>query len=128
MVAGPYLVDTSTLIWVLADSKRLSAKARKALHAGPLVLSVVSFWEIVLKAQKGSFDISDPVHWWSRATDLIGGVILSIRPAHISVLAGLPPIHEDPFDRLLVAQASAEGLTIITSDDLFNRYPVKVLW
>jgi PIN domain nuclease of toxin-antitoxin system len=122
------LVDTSTLIWVLADSKRLSAKARKALHAGPLVLSVVSFWEIVLKAQKGSFDISDPVHWWSRATDLVGGVILSIRPAHISVLAGLPPIHKDPFDRLLVAQAVSEGLIIITSDERVCDYPAKTLW
>ena len=128
MVAGPYLVDTSTLIWVLADSKRLSAKARKALHAGPLVLSVVSFWEIVLKAQKGSLDIADPVHWWSRATDLSGGVILSIRPAHISVLAGLPPIHKDPFDRLLVAQAVSEGLVIITSDEKVCDYPVKTLW
>jgi PIN domain nuclease of toxin-antitoxin system len=128
VVAGPYLVDTSTLIWVLADSKRLSAKARKALHAGPLVLSVVSFWEIVLKAQKGSFDISDPVHWWSRATDLVGGVILSIRPAHISVLAGLPPIHKDPFDRLLVAQAVSEGLIIITSDERVCDYPAKTLW
>jgi PIN domain nuclease of toxin-antitoxin system len=128
VVAGPYLVDTSTLIWVLADSKRLSAKARKALHAGPLVLSVVSFWEIVLKAQKGSLDISDPVHWWSRATDLSGGVILSIRPAHISVLAGLPPILKDPFDRLLVAQAVSEGLVIITSDEKVCDYPVKTLW
>ena len=128
MVAGPYLVDTSTLIWVLADSKRLSAKARKALLAGPLVLSVVSFWEIVLKAQKGSLDIADPVHWWSRATDLSGGVILSIRPAHISVLAGLPPIHKDPFDRLLVAQAVSEGLVIITSDEKVCDYPVKTLW
>ena len=128
MVAGPYLVDTSTLIWVLADSKRLSAKARKALHAGPLVLSVISFWEIVLKAQKGSLDIADPVHWWSRATDLSGGVILSIRPAHISVLAGLPPIHKDPFDRLLVAQAVSEGLVIITSDEKVCDYPVKTLW
>jgi PIN domain nuclease of toxin-antitoxin system len=122
------LVDTSTLIWVLADSKRLSAKARKALHAGPLVLSVVSFWEIVLKAQKGSLDIADPVHWWSRATDLSGGVIISIRPAHISVLAGLPPIHKDPFDRLLVAQAVSEGLVIITSDEKVCDYPVKTLW
>jgi len=122
------LVDTSTLIWVLADSKRLSAKARKALHAGPLVLSVISFWEIVLKAQKGSLDIADPVHWWSRATDLSGGVILSIRPAHISVLAGLPPIHKDPFDRLLVAQAVSEGLVIITSDEKVCDYPVKTLW
>lgn len=128
MVAGPYLVDTSTLIWVLADSKRLSAKARKALQAGPLVLSVVSFWEIVLKAQKGSLDIADPVHWWSRATDLSGGVILSIRPAHISVLAGLPPIHKDPFDRLLVAQAVSEGLVIVTSDEKVCDYPVKTLW
>jgi PIN domain nuclease of toxin-antitoxin system len=128
VVAGPYLVDTSTLIWVLADSKRLSAKARKALYAGPLVLSVVSFWEIVLKAQKGSLDIADPVHWWSRATDLSGGVILSIRPAHISVLAGLPPIHKDPFDRLLVAQAVSEGLVIITSDEKVCDYPVKTLW
>jgi PIN domain nuclease of toxin-antitoxin system len=128
VVAGPYLVDTSTLIWVLADSKRLSAKARKALHAGPLVLSVVSLWEIVLKAQKGSLDIADPVHWWSRATDLSGGVILSIRPAHISVLAGLPPIHKDPFDRLLVAQAVSEGLVIITSDEKVCDYPVKTLW
>jgi PIN domain nuclease of toxin-antitoxin system len=122
------LVDTSTLIWVLADSKRLSAKARKALQAGPLVLSVVSFWEIVLKAQKGSLDIADPVHWWSRATDLSGGVILSIRPAHISVLAGLPPIHKDPFDRLLVAQAVSEGLVIVTSDEKVCDYPVKTLW
>jgi len=122
------LVDTSTLIWVLADSKRLSAKARKALNAGPLVLSVVSFGEIVLKAQKGSLDIADPVHWWSRATDLSGGVILSIRPAHISVLAGLPPIHQDPFDRLLVAQAVSEGLVIITSDEKVCDYPVKTLW
>jgi PIN domain nuclease of toxin-antitoxin system len=128
VVAGPYLVDTSTLIWVLADSKRLSAKARKALQAGPLVLSVVSFWEIVLKAQKGSLDIADPVHWWSRATDLSGGVILSIRPAHISVLAGLPPIHKDPFDRLLVAQAVSEGLVIVTSDEKVCDYPVKTLW
>ncbi|HEV8041373.1 MAG TPA: type II toxin-antitoxin system VapC family toxin [Bryobacteraceae bacterium] len=122
------MVDTSTLIWVLADSKRLSAKARKALQAGPLVLSVVSFWEIVLKAQKGSLDIADPVHWWSRATDLSGGVILSIRPAHISVLAGLPPIHKDPFDRLLVAQAVSEGLVIVTSDEKVCDYPVKTLW
>jgi PIN domain nuclease of toxin-antitoxin system len=61
------LVDNSTSIWTLADSERLSRKARKSLRAGPLVLSVVSYWEIVLKARNGSLDIADPVHWWSRA-------------------------------------------------------------
>jgi PIN domain nuclease of toxin-antitoxin system len=128
VIAGPFLLDTSTLIWALVGSERLSPKARKALHAGPLVLSVVSYWEVVIKAQKGMLTIADPVNWWSRATDMLGGDILSIRTAHISVLAGLPDIHKDPFDRMLIAQASAEGLAQITCDEHFSRYPVRVLW
>ena len=128
MVDGPYLLDTSTLIWALLGSELLSAKARKALRAGPLVLSVVSYWEVVIKAQKGMLKIADPVNWWSRATDMLGGDVLSIRTVHISVLAGLPDVHKDPFDRMLIAQASAERLTLITRDELFSHYPVKVLW
>ena len=128
MIDGPYLLDTSTLIWALASSQRLSSKARKALNAGPLVLSVVSYWEVVIKSQKGMLKIADPVNWWSRATDLLGGEVLSIRTAHISILAGLPDIHKDPFDRMLIAQAAAEGLALIASDRIFGRYPVKVLW
>ena len=128
MTDGPYLLDTSTLIWALVGSERLSAKARKALNAGPLVLSVVSYWEVVLKAQKGMLKVADPVNWWSRATEMLGGDILSIRTAHISVLAGLPEVHKDPFDRMLIAQASSEGWTIISGDEQFGRYPVKVVW
>ena len=128
MIDGPYLLDTSTLIWALAGSERLSARARKALNAGPLVLSVVSYWEVVIKAQKGTLKIADPVNWWSRATEMLGGDILSIRTAHISVLAGLPDIHKDPFDRMLIAQASAEGLALVASEEQFGQYPVRVLW
>jgi PIN domain nuclease of toxin-antitoxin system len=128
VIEGPYLLDTSTLIWALVDSGRLSAKARTALKAGPLVLSVVSYWEVVIKAQKGLLKIADPANWWSRATEIIGGDILSIRAAHISVLAGLPDIHKDPFDRMLIAQASTEGLALLTGDELFGQYPVKVVW
>jgi PIN domain nuclease of toxin-antitoxin system len=128
VIDGPYLLDTSTLIWALVGSERLSVKARKALHAGPLVLSVVSYWEVVIKAQKGMLKIADPVNWWSRATEMLGGDILSIRTAHISVLAGLPDLHKDPFDRMLIAQASAEGLALITSDEQFGRYPVNLVW
>ena len=83
MINGPYLLDTSTLIWALVGSDRLSAKARKALNAGPLVLSVVSFWEVVIKTQKGTLKIADPVNWWSRASEMLGGDILSIRTTHI---------------------------------------------
>ena len=128
MINGPYLLDTSTLIWALADSERLSKKARKALNDGPLVLSVVSYWEVVMKAQKGTLKIADPVNWWSRASEMLGGDILSIRTAHISVLAALPDIHRDPFDRMMIAQATAEGLTLIASDEVFGQYPLKVLW
>jgi PIN domain nuclease of toxin-antitoxin system len=125
---GPYLLDTSTLIWALAQPERLSVKARKALNAGPLVLSVVSYWEVVIKSQKGLLKIADPVNWWFRATETMGGDILSIRTAHISVLAGLPDIHKDPFDRMLIAQAAADGMAVIASDEQFRRYAVKVLW
>jgi PIN domain nuclease of toxin-antitoxin system len=60
VVAGPYLLDTSTLIWAVASPDRLSRRARKALNAGPLVLSVVSYWEIVIKAHKGMLKVADP--------------------------------------------------------------------
>ncbi len=128
MVTGPYLLDTSTLIWAVASPDRLSGRARKAVNAGPLVLSVVSYWEVVIKARKGLLAVADPVNWWSRATALLGGHILSIRVAHISALAGLPEIHKDPFDRMLIAQAAAEGVALVASDDQIRRYAVKVVW
>lgn len=128
MVAGPYLLDTSTLIWAMANPERLSRGARKALNDGPLVLSVASYWEVVIKARKGLLDLADPVNWWSRVADELGGEVLSIRATHISVLAGLPLIHRDPFDRLLVAQAAAEGFAVITPDEQIGRYAVRVAW
>jgi PIN domain nuclease of toxin-antitoxin system len=128
VVAGPYLLDTSTLIWAVASPDRLSGRARKALNAGPLVLSVVSYWEIVIKAHKGMLKIADPVNWWSRATALLGGEILSVRAAHVSSLAALPLIHRDPFDRMLLAQSAAEGLALVTGDDQMRQYSVKIVW
>jgi PIN domain nuclease of toxin-antitoxin system len=125
---GPYLLDTSTVIWTLADPSRVSAAARKALRAGPCVLSVVCYWEVVIKVRKRLLSISDPVVWWSRATDALGGSILSIRAAHISALSALPDLHRDPFDRILLAQAVAEGLALVTSDEQIRRYAVKTIW
>jgi len=128
VVAGPYLLDTSTLIWAVGDPKRLSNTARRALARGPLVVSVVNYWGIVIKSRKGLLQIADPVSWWNRAVGYIGGAILSVRPAHISVLAALPDIHRDPFDRMLVAQSIAEGLAILSIDDQIGAYGVKVVW
>ena len=128
MVEGPYLLDTSTVIWALADPELLSAPARKSLRAGPRVMSVVTYWEVVIKSQKGLLKIADPVNWWKRAGDLLGGTILSIRSAHITALAGMPDFHKDPFDRMLIAQAAAEGLTLVTNDVQIQRYSIKTLW
>jgi PIN domain nuclease of toxin-antitoxin system len=125
---GPYLLDTSTALWALADPGRLSRPARTALKAGPTVMSVVSYWEVVIKTRKGLLEISDPVSWWERATSLLGSHVLSIRASHISALAGLPDHHKDPFDRVLVAQATAEGFPLITSDARIRSYPIRTVW
>jgi PIN domain nuclease of toxin-antitoxin system len=90
-------------------------------------LSVASYWEVVIKSQKGLLRVSDPAQWWSRALDLIGASVLSIRPGHITALAGLPLIHKDPFDRILIAQAAAEGFAVVTDDETLRRYPVRSL-
>lgn len=128
MVEGPYLLDTSTVIWALAEPDRLSLAARRALRTGPRVLSVVCYWEVVIKSRKGLLKIADPVQWWNRAVELLGVRVLSIRSTHITALAGLPDMHKDPFDRILIAQAAAEGLTIVTTDEQVLRYPVRTLW
>jgi prevent-host-death family protein len=72
LVAGPYLLDTSTLIWSLASPDRRSPLARRALKTGPPVLSVVGYWKAVIKARKGLLTVADPVNWWSRATSSPG--------------------------------------------------------
>lgn len=123
-----HLLDTSTLLWALAAPERLSHAARKAIQDKQSILSVVSYWEIVLKTRKGLLPIPDPVNWWTRASGLFGDRVLSIRASHISALAALPDLHRDPFDRILIAQAVAEGLPLLTPDEHIARYPIRVIW
>jgi len=94
----------------------------------PLVLSVVSFWEIVIEARKGSLQVADPVSWWLRAAAILGGDILSVRAEHVTGLAALPNLHRDPFDRMLIAQAVVEGFALVSSDELIAKYAAKVVW
>jgi PIN domain nuclease of toxin-antitoxin system len=124
----PYLFDTNALLWAMADPKRLSKAALKALHKGPRVVSVVAFWEIVIKAQKGQLQIADPVLFWNQAIGHLKASILSIRADHIAALAHLPKMHKDPFDRMLVAQAVVEEMMLVSSDEHLNAYPIRVVW
>jgi PIN domain nuclease of toxin-antitoxin system len=68
------------------------------------------------------------VSWWTRTTELFGRRILPIRASHVTALAALPDLHRDPFDRILIAQAVAEGLPLVSSDGQNAAYPVRVIW
>ena len=115
-------------MWALGDPDRLSRRARKLVTAGENIVSVASYWEVVVKTQKGLLSIADPPTWWQRATELVKARSLPIRASHISVLATLPMLHKDPFDRVLVAQAVAEGIALVTSDDHIAAYAVRAVW
>jgi PIN domain nuclease of toxin-antitoxin system len=122
------LLDTSTLLWTLGEPERLSATARETISAGELCVSVASYWEIVIKANKGQLKIADPVSWWNRATQLLGTEVLPIRASHISAIATLPNIHRDPFDRILIAQSNVEGYPLVTCDEKIAAYQIRVIW
>ncbi len=123
-----HLLDTSTLLWALGEPERLSVKARRLVEAGENVVSVASYWEVVIKTQKGLLSISDLATWWRRATELMAARVLLIRASHITALAALPLLHKDPFDRILIAQAKAEGLALVTNDAPIGQYPVQTVW
>ena len=123
-----HLLDTSTLLWALGEPERLSPRARRLVDAGENVVSVASYWEIVIKTQKGLLTISDLATWWHQATELTAARVLHVRPSHITALAALPQLHKDPFDRILMAQAKAERLGLVTSDDLMGEYPIQTIW
>lgn len=128
-MTGPYLLDTCTILWALAAPERLSPAAREVIEIGvDLSVSVASYWEVIIKARKGQLAISDPVAWWQRASKLLGAEVLSIRANHVSALQTLPEHHRDPFDRILIAQAIADELTLLTNDEMIRRYPVWVRW
>jgi PIN domain nuclease of toxin-antitoxin system len=127
-VKSAHLLDTSTLLWALGEPERLSPRARRLVEAGENVVSVASYWEVVIKTQKGLLSISDLATWWRQATDLTAARVLHIRASHITALAALPMLHKDPFDRILIAQAKAERLGLVTSDAPLGKYPVQTIW
>ncbi len=122
------LADTHLLVWAVSDPAKLSEDARQRfLGAETTVLfSVASLWELVIKRSTNPERVAtDPIEL--RRTLLADGFTeLSITADHVLAVADLPPIHRDPFDRLLLAQAIVEGATLITADRLLASYPGPV--
>ena len=117
-----YLLDTNAALLALTNPARLSRRVRKALLTGPNHLSVVVYWEVLLKTMKGALDVGDPRTWWLDALDQLAATPLVLRPEHVSEVSTLPPIHKDPFDRVLIAQAMVDDLTLLTRDEEIPRY------
>jgi PIN domain nuclease of toxin-antitoxin system len=121
------LLDTHALIWWLSDDDRIGPQAR-ALIADPgndILVSVVSFWEIVVKMRVGKLeaDIKETVN----ACNKSGFIVLDVRTEHLRVLATLPMHNRDPFDHLLFAQAIAEDAAFVTDDRNAARYEVRTV-
>jgi len=121
------LADTHALLWWLADDPRLSAGAREAIAAGqtPVYFSAASIWEAEIKAAAGKLIVVEEL---LEALDADGFIELPMAARHAREAARLPPLHRDPFDRMLVAQARAEGMTVITQDPKIKEYGATVLW
>jgi PIN domain nuclease of toxin-antitoxin system len=119
------LLDTQVLLWAAGNSKRLTASARKLLNdpGNDLWFSAVSLWEITIKNSLGRKDFRVEPRVLRRGLLDNGYTELAITSQHAVSVEGLPDIHRDPFDRLLLAQALSEGITLVTADALLATYP-----
>jgi len=120
-----YLFDTQILLWAAMDAKRLSAAAREVLGNADneLHFSAASVWEVAIKNGLGRPDFSVEPRLFRRALLDNGYIELPITSQHAAATDLLPDIHRDPFDRVLIAQAAAEGMTFLTADSMVARYP-----
>ena len=124
------LLDTHAFIWWDSDPGQLSAPALAALRdpANVVWFSVVSVWEIVIKNQLGKLTLRLPLADIVAQQQANGLQVLPVTLPHSLAVEGLPPVHKDPFDRLLVAQTNIEGTELISADPIFKQYPVRLLW
>jgi PIN domain nuclease of toxin-antitoxin system len=117
-----YLLDTNATLIALTDPARLSPGARTAVLAGPNILSAIVYWEVLLKSMKGALKVGHPHTWWLEALEQLAATPLALRPEHVAEVYNLPLIHKDPFDRVLIAQATVEELTLVTTNGEISRY------
>lgn len=128
------LLDTNAFLWAFGGTANLSATVKDALENpdNPLFLSAISPWEILIKVGKGKLKIDTrglPVeHFLAVQREALGIKSLPVTEATVMQLPKLPPIHGDPFDRLLICQAIEHGLILVTPDRHIQRYPIRTLW
>ncbi len=123
-----FLLDTQILLWAAGQPERLSASARAILDdpGNELLFSAASLWEIAIKKTLGRTDFVVEPRLLRRGLLDNGYIEVPVTSQHAVNIDGLPPLHKDPFDRLLLAQALSEGITFLTGDEQLTRYPGPV--
>ena len=125
------LLDTHAFLWLVEGDSRLSPVARDVMSSpkNDLVLSAASVWEIVIKAGTGNLRLAiEPDQYIRKYLGVYSIQALDITHQHALAIRHLPSHHRDPFDRMIVAQATIENLPVITNDGLIRQYDVKVIW
>lgn len=122
------LLDTHLLLWAAGQPNRLSKAARELIDAegSELIFSAASLWEIVIKRGLGREDFKVDARLLRRGLLDNGYSELAIASEHVVAIETLPPLHKDPFDRVLIAQALVEGIILLTTDSVVASYPAPV--
>jgi PIN domain nuclease of toxin-antitoxin system len=123
-----YLLDTSVFVWSLSAPSRLNRTAIELVSSNTtqLYLSAASSWELAIKHKLGKLVLpSPPIEFVPDAMRDLGITALDVTHAHALAAGDLPPHHRDPFDRMLIAQALAEGFAVLTTDRVFKAYDVE---
>jgi len=125
-----YLLDTHVLLWFLSQQNKISSQVLEQCSdpANQPYFSLTSIWEIQIKHQLGKLTLDIPIQKIIHTANEKNILSLDIKEQHILLLDNLPYHHKDPFDRLIIAQAKAEKMTLISADKIIKQYDVDLLW
>jgi PIN domain nuclease of toxin-antitoxin system len=124
-MSDQFLLDTHVLLWAVDEPKRLARDVRVLIEENRYAVSVATLWELINKKDKAAAPVRDPAAWWDRYVVQRQTVIVPIRASHVLYLDRLPLLHRDPFDRMLVAQAAVEKMTLVTADSQIHAYGLR---
>ena len=123
------LLDRHAYFWFVLDDPHLPARVKALIENDrDVFVSSISFWEMAIKSSKGKMELPSDIDVMMRTCEKMGISILQIQGTHLRVLQTLPWIHKDPFDRLLIAQAKAENMILVTADENIAKYDVSTYW
>ncbi len=126
-----YLLDTHTLLWFVREPEKLPPRVLETIEDAGIeaAASMASLWEIAIKVSLDKLNLPKPFdELFPHSVPDSGLSLLSIEPRHLNMVSRLPLYHRDPFDRLLIAQAQADDLILVTLDPKFPAYGVSLLW